>query len=52
MKSPETDAPIAIPMRSGYVVVALVVSGALVLAMSLLPTRYIELALAAAKGMV
>jgi NADH-quinone oxidoreductase subunit N len=51
MKAPAEGAPVAVPMRSGYVVVALVVSGVLVLAMGLLPGRYIELALAAAKGL-
>jgi NADH-quinone oxidoreductase subunit N len=52
MKAPEAGAPTAVPMRSGYVAVALAISGVLVLAMGVLPTRYIELALAAAKGIV
>jgi NADH-quinone oxidoreductase subunit N len=52
MKEPERNAPIALPMRSGYVVVALLFSGYLVLQMGIAPSRYIELALAAAKGAV
>ena len=52
MKSPEEGAPIALPMRSGYVVAALVVSGYLVLQLGVLPNRMIELALSAAKGLV
>jgi hypothetical protein len=38
-------------MRSGYVVVALVISGYLVLQLGVLPQRTIELALAAAKSL-
>jgi NADH-quinone oxidoreductase subunit N len=48
MKAPEPGAPIATPMRSGYVVLALVLSGYFVLKMGITPERYIELALAAA----
>ena len=48
MKAPEPGAPIAVPMRSGYVVLALVLSGYFVLKMGITPERYIELALAAA----
>jgi len=48
MKAPEPGAPIAVPMRSGYVVAALVVSGYFVLRMGITPEPYIELALAAA----
>jgi len=50
MKAPEPGAPIAVPMRSGYVVVALVLSGYLVLQMGMAPSGYIRLVLAAAKG--
>jgi hypothetical protein len=39
-------------MRSGYVVVALVVSGYFVLKMGVTPGNYIELAMNAAKGLV
>jgi len=48
MKAPEPGAPIAIPMRSGYVALALVVSGYFVLKMGITPARYIDLALVAA----
>lgn len=52
MKEPAPDAPIAVPMRSGYIVAVLVVTGYLVLQMGVAPGRYIELALAAAKSAV
>jgi NADH-quinone oxidoreductase subunit N len=52
MKAPEPGAPLAVPMRSGYVVVALVVSGYFVLKMGVTPGNYIELAMNAAKGLV
>jgi NADH-quinone oxidoreductase subunit N len=52
MKTPSPGAPQALPMRSGYIVVALLVSGYLVLQMGIAPSNYIELALAAAKGLV
>ena len=48
MKAPEPGAPIAVPMRSGYVVLALVLSGYFVLKMGITPERYIDMALAAA----
>jgi NADH-quinone oxidoreductase subunit N len=51
MRAPAPGAPIAVPMRSGYVVVALVISGYLVLQLGVLPQRTIELALAAAKSL-
>ncbi len=51
MRAPQPGAPIAVPMRSGYVVVALVISGYLVLQLGVLPQRTIELALAAAKSL-
>ena len=52
MKSPEAGAPIAVPMRSGYVVAVLLVTGYLVLQFGVAPSRYIDLALAAAKSAV
>ncbi len=52
MKAPEPGAPVAVPMRSGYVALALVLSGYFVLQMGLAPSGYIRLALAAAKGFV
>jgi NADH-quinone oxidoreductase subunit N len=48
MEEPAEGAPVAVPMRSGYVVLALVVAGYFVLKMGITPTRYIDLALAAA----
>jgi NADH-quinone oxidoreductase subunit N len=51
MKAPEPGAPLAVPMRSGYVVAALVVSGYLVLQLGVLPGETIDLALAAAKSL-
>ncbi|MFI5308698.1 MAG: NADH-quinone oxidoreductase subunit N [Polyangiales bacterium] len=50
MKAPEPGSPIAVPMRSGYVILALVLSGYLVLQMGMAPSSYIRLVLAAAKG--
>jgi NADH-quinone oxidoreductase subunit N len=49
MKSPEPGAPLAVPMRSGYVVLALVLSGYFVLKMGITPARYIDLAVVAAE---
>ena len=44
MKQPEAGAPVAEPMRSGYVVAALILSGYFVMRMGLAPTAYLELA--------
>ena len=52
MKEPEEDAPIAVPMRSGYVFVALVLSGYYVVRMGVDPTRYLEWAVSAARELV
>jgi NADH-quinone oxidoreductase subunit N len=52
MKAPEPGAPIAVPMRSGYVVVALILSGYFVFKMGITPGPYIELAVSAARGLV
>jgi NADH-quinone oxidoreductase subunit N len=49
MKAPEPGAPLAVPMRSGYVVLALVLSGYFVLKMGITPAPYIDLALSAAE---
>jgi NADH-quinone oxidoreductase subunit N len=48
MREPAAGAAIAVPMRSGYVAAALLVSAALVLALGLTPTRYLDLAVRAA----
>jgi NADH-quinone oxidoreductase subunit N len=52
MKDPEPDAPIATPMKSGYVASALAVSALFVLAMGIMPSYYVELAIAAARSLV
>jgi NADH-quinone oxidoreductase subunit N len=48
MREPAAGAPVAVPMRSGYVSAALVLSALLVLALGLSPARSLELAQAAA----
>jgi NADH-quinone oxidoreductase subunit N len=48
MREPAAGAPVAVPMRSGYVAAALIVSAILVLALGLTPTRYLDLAIGAA----
>jgi NADH-quinone oxidoreductase subunit N len=48
MREPAAGAPVAVPMRSGYVTAALLVSAALVFALGLAPTRYLDGALVAA----
>jgi NADH-quinone oxidoreductase subunit N len=48
MREPAAGAPVAIPMRSGYVAAALIVSAILVLALGLTPTTYLDLAVGAA----
>jgi NADH-quinone oxidoreductase subunit N len=50
MREPAAGAPIATPMRSGYVTAALLVSAALVLALGLSPTRSLDVAIRAATG--
>jgi NADH-quinone oxidoreductase subunit N len=49
MREPEAGAEVAVPMRSGYVVTAMVVAGLFVLQMGLSPAGYIDLATAASK---
>jgi NADH-quinone oxidoreductase subunit N len=51
MREPAAGAPVATPMRSAYVNTALLVSAALVLALGLLPTRSLHVAIAAATGL-
>lgn len=48
MKQPENGAAIAVPMRSFYVVSALVLSSYFVIRMGIAPSHYLELALSAA----
>ncbi|MFW6197754.1 MAG: NADH-quinone oxidoreductase subunit N, partial [Myxococcota bacterium] len=49
MKEPQAGAPVAVPMRSGYVTAALVVSGYFVMKMGLTPSAYLEWAIEAAR---
>ena len=51
MQSPVEGAPIAVPMRSNYVVTALALAAFFVLKMGVTPQAYIDLALAAARGL-
>ena len=48
MREPAAGAPVAVPMRSGYVTAALLVSAILVLVLGLTPTHYLDVALSAA----
>ncbi|HZU84591.1 MAG TPA: NADH-quinone oxidoreductase subunit N [Polyangiaceae bacterium] len=47
MREPAAGAPVAVPMRSGYVAAALLVSAVLVLALGLTPTHYLDIAVSA-----
>jgi NADH-quinone oxidoreductase subunit N len=49
MREPAAGAPVAIPMRSGYVTGALIVAAALVLVLGLAPTAYVDAAVSAAR---
>ncbi len=48
MREPAAGAPVAVPMKSAYVNAALLLSAVLVIAIGLMPTRYLEAALRAA----
>jgi NADH-quinone oxidoreductase subunit N len=48
MREPAAGAPVAVPMKSGYVTAALLVSAVLVLVLGLAPTRYLDVAVSAA----
>jgi NADH-quinone oxidoreductase subunit N len=48
MREPAAGAPVAVPMRSGYVTAALLLTAALVLALGLTPTQYLDAAVGAA----
>ncbi len=52
MKEPEEDAPIAVPMQSWYVVVALIVAGYYVMKLGIFPSQYLDWAVAAAAGVI
>ncbi|MBV9947311.1 MAG: NADH-quinone oxidoreductase subunit N [Myxococcales bacterium] len=47
MREPAAGAPVALPMRSGYVAAALLISAVLVLVLGLTPTRYLDMAVSA-----
>jgi NADH-quinone oxidoreductase subunit N len=47
MREPAAGAPVAVPMRSGYVTAALIVSAVLVLVLGLTPSGYVDAALSA-----
>jgi NADH-quinone oxidoreductase subunit N len=49
MREPAAGAPVAVPMRSGYVTAALLLSAVLVLVLGLTPTAYLDRAILAAK---
>jgi NADH-quinone oxidoreductase subunit N len=49
MREPAAGAPVAVPMRSGYVAAALFVSAVLVLALGLAPNATVDMAIQAAK---
>jgi NADH-quinone oxidoreductase subunit N len=51
MREPAAGAPVAQPMRSAYVNTALLVSAALVILLGLVPTRSLNVAIAAATGL-
>ena len=48
MREPSAGAPVAVPMRSGYVAAALIVSAILVLVLGLMPTSYLDMTASAA----
>jgi NADH-quinone oxidoreductase subunit N len=47
MREPEPGAPIATPMRSGFVVAALIVAAVFVLVFGILPSSSLDIAAAA-----
>jgi NADH-quinone oxidoreductase subunit N len=52
MREPEEDQPIAVPMQSIYVTVALVLAGYYVVKMGITPSRYLDWAVSAASSFV
>lgn len=51
MREPSPGAPVATPMRSGYVNAALILSAVLVIALGLIPTTSLDVVIKAAEGM-
>jgi len=52
MREPEEDQPIAVPMQSISVIVALVLAGIYVVHMGIAPSRYLDWAVSAASSLV
>jgi NADH-quinone oxidoreductase subunit N len=52
MKEPEEDAPVAVPMQSWYMVVALILAGYYVMKLGIFPSQYLDWAVAAAAGVI
>jgi NADH-quinone oxidoreductase subunit N len=52
MREPEDDAPIAVPMQSGYVMITLVLAVFAVMEMGIRPSRYLDWAISAAAGFI
>jgi NADH-quinone oxidoreductase subunit N len=52
MKQPAAGAPIAVPMRSGYVTAALLITTYFVFRMGLAPDAYLDMAMEAASNLV
>ena len=52
MKEPKEGAPIAVPMKSGYVSAALVIAALFVMAMGLAPSLFLQMPLEAAQHLV
>ncbi len=52
MKEPQPGAPIAIPMRSGYVAFVMIIAGYFVMKMGITPGPYLDLAMSAAEQFV
>ncbi len=52
MKQPQAGAPTAVPMKSGYVLAALILSGYFVLRMGIAPGNYLDMAIEAAQQLV
>jgi NADH-quinone oxidoreductase subunit N len=52
MKEPEEDAPVAVPMQSWYVVIALFIAAYYVMKLGILPSRYLDWAASAAASII
>lgn len=52
MRQPQAGAPVAVPMRSAHVVLALVLAGYFVVKMGVTPAPYLDMAVRAAQGLI